>query len=281
MSLRPPAAEILNEHLPPPGSDAYYALLYAPAPLRHSLALLEGYRSAIAGIPFNCSSPDVARAKLAWWQDEIARLGTGEERHVLCRALAPLAPDGSELKRALAALVTGVDELLIGQRFASAAARQRAYDAAHGPLWAACARLCGVTDPATERASRDLGSAIELAYALRDARRCRDGGVALLCAETEQASGLGEEALGRLSEADRYARVIALDIAGVRVALSTARDALAPRERRRLRPLVVLSRIADATLAEVLADGCRVWERRVELTPLRKLWIAWRVRLRA
>jgi len=42
----------------------------------------------------------------------------------------------------------------------------------------------------------------------------------------------------------------------------------------------VLSAIHQALLTEIEADGYRVMERRLALTPLRKLWIAWTVNMR-
>jgi len=37
-----------------------------------------------------------------------------------------------------------------------------------------------------------------------------------------------------------------------------------------------MSAIYEATLDEVERDGFRVMEQRVSLTPLRKLWLAWK-----
>ena len=37
-----------------------------------------------------------------------------------------------------------------------------------------------------------------------------------------------------------------------------------------------MAEIYSATLAEIESDGYRVLEHRVRLTPIRKLWIAWK-----
>jgi phytoene synthase len=56
--------------------------------------------------------------------------------------------------------------------------------------------------------------------------------------------------------------------------------ALPPADRRAQRAGLVMAAIYRALLDEIRADGCRVLSRRTTLTPLRKLWIAWKTWLR-
>lgn len=264
----------LADYLPRPGSDLYYAQRYAPTAVRARLARLEALRGEIARVPANCSNPEIAVAKLAWWREEIARLGDGVPRHVLTRALAPELACSPSLPAAARALVDGTAAMLALTRHATRAARLAAIDAAHGPLWDIVNAATTPLDEAIARHARLLGSRIEEAYALRDARRIVQSGAALLAQDT--VSAIERELTTKLDDPDWYARVIAIDVAACREALGAGLATLPAR--RSLRPLATLARLALATLDEVVTDGCRVWERRVELTPLRKLWIALRER---
>ncbi len=267
------AAAPLDDYLPRPGSDLYYAHRYAPAAARPVLALLEALRGEIARVPANCSTPDIAFAKLAWWREELARLDAGAPRHVLTRALLPYLAALPTLTHAARALVDGTTSLLEQTRYVTRDARLAALDAAHGPLWELVnAQTAPLTD-AERRMARLLGSRVEEAYALRDTRRIVASGAALLA---QDSVGAIERGTTTLDDAEWYARVIAVDLAACRDALAAGLGALP--SRRRLRPLATLARLAIATLDEIAADGCRVWERRIELTPLRKLWIALRER---
>lgn len=68
-----------------PPSPLYYATCLLPAAQRqHALALWQ-HKALLDDIPFTCSDPGVAAAKLAWWQQEFARASAGEARHPLCR----------------------------------------------------------------------------------------------------------------------------------------------------------------------------------------------------
>lgn len=265
----------LADYLPRAGSDLYYSQRYAPTAQRPRLALIEALRGEIARVPTSCSTPEIAVAKLAWWREEIARLAAGTPRHVLTRALTPLLDSIPTLPAAGTALIDGLDALLAATRHPTREARFAAFDAAHGPLWEIVNALGTALDDDARRHARLLGSRLEEAYALRDTRRVVTSGLALLAQDSVTRA---ERAFAgtRPADGDWYAQVIAIDVAACREALANGLASLPARTR--LRPLATLTRLVIATLDEVTRDGCRVWDRRVELTPLRKLWIALRER---
>jgi 15-cis-phytoene synthase len=268
-------AVALRELLPQPGSELYYALLFLPVEIRHEVTLLETFRRHIVTLPYHCSNHEIARAKLAWWHGELHTLESATSRHAVTRALAPLVAREPLLTAALFALVDGVVELLDTTRFATAEARRECYTRVHGPLWVTHAGFCGVTNGSELTALRDLGVALELAYGLRDLRSLIRAGLTWLCRSHEpKLVGLTE------NDADWYAAVAAHEVPYLRDALHAAQAALTPQIRRApsLRALHVLSDFALVTLDEIAADGYRVWERRVEITPLRKLWRALKIR---
>src|SRR4029077_9946607 len=51
---------------------------------------------------------------------------------------------------------------------------------------------------------------------------------------------------------------------------------LDPGDRRAQRPGLIMAAIYRTLLDEIERDGYRVLDRRIALTPLRKLWIAWK-----
>jgi phytoene synthase len=268
-------SQALADYLPQPGSDLHYALLYAPRARQRQLALIEALRGEIARVPANCSNPAIAATKLAWWREELARLADGAPRHALTRALQPALAELPSLPGATTTLVDAVAELLDATRFPSREARFRALDAAHGPLWEIVIALCAPLEGPALLAARRLGSRIEEAYALRDMRRFVGGGLTLLAQDSVQAAESFAAATA-LDDTTWYARVVDHDLLHCIAALREGLAALPAR--RALRPLATLARIATATLEEVRADGSSVWDRRIELTPLRKLWLAWRER---
>jgi phytoene synthase len=266
-STREPQAGALQDWLPPAGSDLYYALRYLPPAVRASLTVIEAFRRHLVNLPLECSNLEIARAKLGWWHGELHTLESARSQHVLIRALAPIAAQHPALRAALFALVDGVAGLLDEPRFASADSRHAAYLRVHGPLWTVHAAVSGLTVPAEIAAMCRLGVAIELAYGLRDLRRVIDAGLTWLCRAHEPTAEIPP------AHADWYAAVAQRELPYLRDELQAAQRAMPCRgdHARACRVVLVLGELAQMMLAEIAADGYRVWERRVELTPLRKL----------
>ncbi len=59
-----------------------------------------------------------------------------------------------------------------------------------------------------------------------------------------------------------------------------SRRKLAPEDRRDQRAGLIMAGIYRALLDEIRRDGFQVLDRRLALTPLRKLWIAWKTWVR-
>ena len=55
-----------------------------------------------------------------------------------------------------------------------------------------------------------------------------------------------------------------------------AMQALPPEDRRTQRAGLIMAAIYRATLAEIEREGFKVLTQRTSLTPLRKLWLAWK-----
>ena len=60
-----------------------------------------------------------------------------------------------------------------------------------------------------------------------------------------------------------------------------ARARLAPEDRASQRAGLIMAAIYGTLLEEIRRDGFNVLQQRIALTPLRKLWIAWKTWVRA
>lgn len=270
--MTPSPADPLQTWLPQVGTDRYYAQCYLPRAQRQPLALIEALRGEIARIPATCSSASVALPKLAWWREELAHLQRGTPRHAITRALGAQIP---ALPGAALALVGGVEALLGSYAHASRAERRAALLAAHGPLWACTLGVCLPTGTPVSPQALSCAALVEEAYALRDVRRLLEGGWSLV-AQDSVAAAVRQHGVLPTLPGPYHAAVFGVDVACTLLDLRQHLAVLA--QRRALRPLATLARLALVTLEEVQRAGCRVWETRVELTPLRKLWLAWRER---
>jgi phytoene synthase len=75
---------------------------------------------------------------------------------------------------------------------------------------------------------------------------------------------------------ENFRRLMAFQAARANEFYENAMRLLPPEDRRTQRAGLIMAAIYRATLAEVERDGFQVLTQRTSLTPLRKLWLAWK-----
>jgi phytoene synthase len=245
----------------PPGSSAYYCVRFAPRELRRAAALLFAWRGEIGDVPLRCSDPGVARLKLDWWREELARCVAAQARHPLTRALSPVVRRWDLPPAPFLEMTDAAEAAARGEPVAAIGDLERRLEGDQGALFELLGRVHGVADPAALEALRRLGTYCALVHLIRDAgallRRRYDP---LPRPWVEEAAGdprrAYRDALPRLARRARELR------AGAPAAV----------------PPGIAARVAilDALLGELEGSGFPVLDQRVGLTPLRKVWIGWR-----
>lgn len=264
----------------PAGSSAYYRRLFAPESRRSSLTALYALGQEIGSIPDDVSEPGAARMKVAWWQSELERLYAGTPGHPVTRGLAD-AVERYGLERSrfdeLVALADAdiehpghadADALL--DRTQRAAALQRLES-----------EICGYREPDTRVFAERLGMALELVRIVRDLRRDAQQGRIHVPVDELDAHGLRPADLIRPDTGEAVKALLMEQIQRARRHLDEAEQTLPASDRRSQASGLIAARLARALLAEIERDGYRVLQHRIELTPVRKLWLAWRTSHRA
>jgi phytoene synthase len=138
------------------------------------------------------------------------------------------------------------------------------------------AEIFGYRDPRTLDYAADLGLAFQLTNIIRDvgedARRNR----IYLPLDELRAHGVTPDEIAAARESDNFQRLMEFQIERALVFYRQALAALPAVDRRSQRAGLVMAAVYRTLLDEIRADGCRVLTHRTSLTPLRKLWIAWK-----
>jgi phytoene synthase len=260
----------------PPGSSLYYAVRFAPAELRDTLAALAGWRHEVRAILDEVSDPGVARLKLDWWRDEIRRTLDGAPRHPLSQVLRGelgRPQPGDDLPAApFLAIADRVEQELRRIRPADLGALRAADSDDLGALFELMAHAHGARDEAALAAARRSGGWCAGVRRLRDAGLLLRHDRTVLPTDAVAAAGLGHEALASTEHRHRLPQLLAPEAEALRAA---APDAAPPGLPRALR---IQQRIHAALLDELRRSGLAVVDQRIGLTPLRKLWIAFRTK---
>lgn len=260
----------------PPGSSTYYALRQAPVARQPLLTALFALRREFEETVKETTDPTIGRTKLAWWQKEAAALAAGEPTHPVSQALAAHLPDVQAEYPALQALIAGFEMDLdqaryldypnlrrymagVGGNFASVVARATARDPSQAQVWAA-----------------PLGEALMLAQIVVElGNDARHGRIYIPIDEMQRYNVTAADLINR-KYTDAFTELMRFQTARARDAIRKALDALPAGERHSQRTLRALGALALALLDEIERDGYHVLHQRIALTPIRKLWVAWR-----
>jgi phytoene synthase len=262
------------------GSSFYYSFLFLPEERRRAITALYAFCREVDDVVDDSSDVAAAHATLNWWRQELAAAFHGTPQHPVARALAEIAPRFNLSEARLNEIIDGMQMDLEHRRYPSFEALRQYCHRVAGVVGLLSAEIFGYEDRRTLEYATDLGLAFQLTNIIRDvgedARRNR---IYLPLDEIER-HGVSVTDIARLRETENFRRLIDFQIER---ALGFYRDAFAklpPADRRAQRAGIVMAAIYRTLLDEIRRDGCRVLTRRVSLTPIRKLWIAWRAWVR-
>ena len=256
------------------GSTLYYALLFAPAEKRGAIAALHALASEIEEVAHASSEPAVVRTKLDWWKQEVTAIAQGKARHPLARAVAEQPPvPHAELKE----LVAGAELDLAYNAYPDFEALESYLQRTGGALAAATAEVLGYSDARTRVAATDLGIAVKLTRIIRNVREDVANRRIYLPLHELAEFGVTTDDLEHARETDSFRKLVAVQVERAEESLAAALAAFPAADRKRQHALLAIAAIHRALLREIRDDGYHVLTRRVALTPLRKLWLAWRV----
>ena len=258
------------------GSSFYYSFLFLPPERRSAITALYAFCREVDDIVDECTDIGVARTKLAWWRIQLAKVYEKTADHPVAQALVPVVTRFNLPQARLQEIIDGMEMDLSERRYADFAALRLYCHRVAGVVGLLSAEIFGYRDPGTLQYAENLGLAFQLTNIIRDvgedARRDR---VYLPLDELARHRVTVDDIM-HARTSDGFRELMQFQ---VERALGYYRDAFAVLpvvDRKSQRPGLVMAAIYQTLLAEIRADGAQVLTQRVALTPLRKLWIAWK-----
>lgn len=268
--------EYCQEKTASSGSSFYHSFRFLPPQKRRAITALYAFCREVDDVVDECREPEVARASLNWWRQEVARLFHDTPQHPVSRALKPLLSDFDLAEEHFLEIIDGMEMDLENMRYETFAQLSLYCYRVASVVGLMAAEIFGYQDRHTLKYAHDLGMAFQLTNILRDIRedalrgrcylpademaRCgvtvedishgrqHEGMKQLLTIQAERAQGFYDKAFAQLPEQDRYAQLSG----------------------------VVMAEIYHALLQRIREQDYPVLERRVTLPLWQKLWLAWR-----
>ena len=259
------------------GSSFYYAFLFLPAPRRAAITAFYAFCREIDDVVDETADAGVAGSKLAWWQTEVAQAFAGRPSHPVLQALMPLAANFQIEQRHLLAVIEGCQMDLNQTRYLDYPGLQRYCHLVAGVVGEVAANIFGRTQEQTTHYAHKLGLALQLTNIIRDVGEdALRGRIYLPMNELQQFDVKAHEILKR-SESDRFIELMKFQTRRAHDLYDEALQLLPQADRRAQKPGLMMASIYRSLLREIEHDQFRVLRQRTSLTPLRKMWLAWKV----
>jgi phytoene synthase len=258
------------------GSSFFYAFLFLPEDQRRAMMALYAFCREVDDIADEVSDAEVATRKIGFWREELERIFHGTANHPVGQELA-WAREHFALDEEL--FVEILDGMLMDIQ------RQPILKSSDLALY--CYRVAGVvgllsievfgyTDRKARNFATSLGEALQLTNILRDVAEDMQRGRIYLPQEERIHFKVADQDFrdGNMTEGMRALLRHYGDKA--EAAYQQALEQLPACDRISLRPSLLMGAIYYAHLQRLRQNDYDVWKHPVHLTPLRKIWIAWR-----
>jgi 15-cis-phytoene synthase len=258
------------------GSSFYYSFLFLPPDRRRAITALYAFCREVDDVVDECADTQLARTKLAWWRMEIGRLFQGGPSHPVSKALQPFTGKYGISEKHLNEIIDGMEMDLTQTRYLDFAGLERYCYHVAGAVGLLAAGIFGYTDRRTLEYAKHLGTAFQLTNIIRDVGEdARKNRIYLPMDELKQFEVPASDIL-QARYTENFGKLMAFQARRAEAFYAKAMQALPEADRRSQRAGLIMAAIYRTTLAEIEREGYRVLTQRTRLTPLRKLWIAWK-----
>ncbi|WP_338849347.1 presqualene diphosphate synthase HpnD [Massilia sp. W12] len=262
------------------GSSFYYSFLFLPREKRLAITALYAFCREVDDVVDECTDDSVARNKLAWWRREVTAMTAGNPSHPVTQALAPHMTRFKLQARHLQAIIDGMEMDLDQTRYLDYPGLQKYCWHAAGVVGILSASIFGYSDPATLQYAEKLGLALQLTNIIRDVGEdARRGRIYIPVNDLQQFNVKAADLLkGQYSE--DFVKLMQFQAARARAVYQEAYALLPPADRKPQKTGLIMGAIYHTLLDEIERDGFHVLQQKISLTPIRKLWIAWKTYVR-
>jgi len=258
------------------GSSFYYSFLFLPPERRRAITALYAFCREVDDAVDEPSDPSAARATLAWWRGEVEQLFAGNPQHPVTRALAPMIEPFGITQARLSEIMDGMEMDLNQSRYLNFAGLQLYCHRVAGVVGALAAGIFGYRNAKTLEYAEKLGLAFQLTNIIRDVGEDARKNRIYLPLDELQEYGVTAADILNANHTESFVRLMRFQAERARRCYDEALAFLPAEDRRAQRPGLMMAAIYRALLDEIAGDNYRVLEQRTALTPIRKLWIAWR-----
>ncbi len=258
------------------GSSFYYSFLFLPLERRRAIMALYAFCREVDDVVDECEDPNLAATKLVWWRQEVMRITQSEPQHPVGQALQAAGKQFNLPAEQLLEIIDGMEMDLHQARYPDFKSLSLYCYRVASVVGLMAAEIFGFKDRQTLKYAHDLGMAFQLTNIIRDiGEDARRGRIYIPMDELERFNVPAADILnGRYS--DNFTALMQFQLDRAQHYYDQALSQLPAGDRKSQRPGLVMAAIYRTLLKEIQAEKFQVLHQRIALTPVRKLWLAWK-----
>ena len=258
------------------GSSFYYSFLFLPPEQRQAIMAVYAFCREVDDIVDECTEKEIAAKKLAWWNEEVKRIFTGNPEHPVGLALKT-AKDRFPLHQHLfEEMLQGMHMDLVFQGYQTFEDLKVYCHCVASTAGVLAAEIFGLQDPNTLEYAKNLGIAFQLVNIIRDVGEdAARGRIYIPETELEQFS-INPKELFEKKYTNNFYQLMQFQTNRAREYHKKALSLLSKQDQYSQRSGIIMAEIYFTLLDEIERENFKVLHQRISLTPLRKLWISWK-----
>lgn len=265
-----------QDFTPTPGSDLYYALLFS-GEQKDAIRALYAWRFQLEKVLGQVTDAGVAAIKFKWWREELDRLFNDQPRHPVSQQLHPFVKQHGLNKAFFEMLIDGVENQVESPWLNDAAQWQLATQNHWGCFSQLLAQVGAGDHSKAHLFAAEIGKGLQLIDTLSRLYDELDAGRCAIPKDLLNRFNLTPAALlnqGESGDAQALFEKISQDAKQI---LVKAWQGIEPKTRYQLRHLYLLTELGLRWLNLNQEEAYPFLTARVELTPIRKLFVAWKL----
>lgn len=258
------------------GSSFYYSFRFLPDQKRHAIIALYAFCREVDDVVDETSDENLARVKLQWWREEIQKLFHDTPTHPVTLALKDHIPHFNLAEELFLEIIDGMEMDLDYDSYPTFKELSLYCYRVASVVGLLTVEIFGYEDRKTLKYAHELGMAFQLTNILRDVHEDAVRGRVYLPLDELERFGVKPEDLQKNMTTENVIKLFEFQKNRAMQYYKKAFDLLPKTDRYAQRSGIIMAEIYLATLQEIEKDGFKVLEHRIRLTPIRKLWLAWK-----
>ena len=257
------------------GSSFYYSFLFLTPEKRQAITALYAFCREVDDCVDECSDPVIARKKLDWWRNEIQRVFHEKPQHPVGLALRSSLEHFKLAEEHFHAMIDGMLMDTTQHHYASFEDLSLYCYRVAGVVGLLAAEIFGYQNEQTLNYARELGTAFQLTNIIRDVSEDAQRGRIYLPEEDLQRFNLDRQDIFNASRSGNMQAMLDFQIQRAEYFYEQAFTCLPDEDRYTQRSGIIMAAIYQRLLKKIQRKPFMIFQKRISLSPLGKLWIAW------